>query len=354
MNKLVLIGNGFDLAHGLRTKYNDFILWYFNSAFRILIEKDKFSDHLFEISFTFGRIMQFSSEITSVSQVFKLIKDHNYDINYKFKCELFKNLCSKTIDLNWVDIESEYYSYLKSLYRELESTDFQTYGSIEKQVTSLNNDFEFIKVKLMEYLNTIESLKKNTIKDISIHFKNHFSEVHNEHEQVMFLNFNYTSTIEMYLKDLKHKQYKVNYIHGKLNDKENPIIFGYGDEIDSYYQKIENVNNNEYLKNFKSFGYFKTNNYQDFSRFIESNPFKVYVMGHSCGLSDRTLLNKIVEYDKCMEIEIFYYAKNNNENDYIEKTQELSRHFSAKSKHPMRIKIKSFLDSLPLVNCKTE
>jgi hypothetical protein len=36
------------------------------------------------------------------------------------------------------------------------------------------------------------------------------------------------------------------YIHGKLGDKSNPIIFGYGDEMDLYYEKIEHLNNNEY------------------------------------------------------------------------------------------------------------
>lgn len=28
MNRIVLIGNGFDLAHGLKTSYADFISWY--------------------------------------------------------------------------------------------------------------------------------------------------------------------------------------------------------------------------------------------------------------------------------------------------------------------------------------
>lgn len=28
MNRLVIIGNGFDLAHGLKTSYNDFVDWY--------------------------------------------------------------------------------------------------------------------------------------------------------------------------------------------------------------------------------------------------------------------------------------------------------------------------------------
>ena len=30
MNRLVLIGNGFDLAHGLKTSYADFINWYWD------------------------------------------------------------------------------------------------------------------------------------------------------------------------------------------------------------------------------------------------------------------------------------------------------------------------------------
>ena len=28
MNRVILIGNGFDLAHGLKTSYEDFINWY--------------------------------------------------------------------------------------------------------------------------------------------------------------------------------------------------------------------------------------------------------------------------------------------------------------------------------------
>ena len=33
MNRLILIGNGFDLAHGLKTCYKDFILWYIKGRF---------------------------------------------------------------------------------------------------------------------------------------------------------------------------------------------------------------------------------------------------------------------------------------------------------------------------------
>src|SRR5690606_10965196 len=33
MNRLILVGNGFDLAHGLKTSYKDFIIWYLAKCF---------------------------------------------------------------------------------------------------------------------------------------------------------------------------------------------------------------------------------------------------------------------------------------------------------------------------------
>lgn len=32
MNRLIIVGNGFDLAHGLKTKYSDFINWYWDGV----------------------------------------------------------------------------------------------------------------------------------------------------------------------------------------------------------------------------------------------------------------------------------------------------------------------------------
>ena len=36
MNRIIIIGNGFDLAHGLATRYEDFINWYWEKWFNIL------------------------------------------------------------------------------------------------------------------------------------------------------------------------------------------------------------------------------------------------------------------------------------------------------------------------------
>ena len=41
-NRLILVDNGFDLVHGLKTSYNDFILWYMTKCFS---EADKNKSH---------------------------------------------------------------------------------------------------------------------------------------------------------------------------------------------------------------------------------------------------------------------------------------------------------------------
>ena len=42
MNRLVLIGNGFDLAHRLPTSYQDFINWYWDCRLHQLISNSNF------------------------------------------------------------------------------------------------------------------------------------------------------------------------------------------------------------------------------------------------------------------------------------------------------------------------
>ena len=40
MNRLVIIGNGFDIAHGLKTSYTDFINWYWEKRLNALLTEN--------------------------------------------------------------------------------------------------------------------------------------------------------------------------------------------------------------------------------------------------------------------------------------------------------------------------
>ena len=108
------------------------------------------------------------------------------------------------------------------------------------------------------------------------------------------LNFNYMSTPKMYLEDNAN----INYIHGMLKYPQS-VIFGYGDELDDNYTKLQKLNDNEYLRNIKSIRYLELDSYRSLLRFIESAPFQICIMGHSCGNSDRTLLNTLFEHRNC-------------------------------------------------------
>lgn len=160
-------------------------------------------------------------------------------------------------------------------------------------------------------------------------------------DNLYFLNFNYTDTFENYLNECKKTiPSDFNYIHGNLSSVHGKPIFGFGDELDKRYLEFEDEKNNQLFEHIKSFEYLKTKNYSLLTRFIETEHFQVQIYGHSCGLSDRTMLNQIFEHENCKSIKIFYHKIDEDNNDYTEKTYEMSRHF--KDKGMMRKKVISF------------
>ena len=124
--------------------------------------------------------------------------------------------------------------------------------------------------------------------------------------RLLLLNFNYTHTADLYIPQGKTKEYwfPINHIHGDL-EKPDDIIFGNGDEL----SELVKLYNNEHLRNIKSTKYLETDNYRKMLTFINSTPYQVYIMGHSCGNSDRTLLNTLFEHKNCISIKPFYYIK---------------------------------------------
>jgi hypothetical protein len=137
----------------------------------------------------------------------------------------------------------------------------------------------------------------------------------------------------------------INYIHGKLNEN---IVFGFGDEMDEDYKFIEDMDDNEFLRYFKSFQYVQNSNYKNVLKHVDSGWFEVFIMGHSCGLSDRTLLNTIFEHENCRSIKVFYY-KNGAYDNYTEIIQNISRHFNDKKLMRTKIVEKTLCEPMPQI-----
>lgn len=415
MNRIIIVGNGFDLAHQLSTKYEDFINWYWEKWGHSLSTsmKRNLTDGL--CSFRLKDNVCYAGWALVWREHYIPMQEYslqNYVEYYKtatnlcdFKVDslFFTEICKSIEEKGWVDIEAEYYRMLNSVYL----------SSPQK----LNEEFAIVRTKLIEYLTSVQDSNINDstvnqatrdcmmapfcVNEISIEGRAKWNEflkcrIEDEYlsdtiklygesearekikqvsdfkkaqrgqidnmgigsingnelpsamlypDRIMLLNFNYTKTADMYMPVDEH-HFPINHIHGHL-DNPDSVTFGYGDELDNKYQEISSLNNNELLKNIKSIRYLEDVNYRNVLEFAESSPYQIYIMGHSCGTSDRTLLNTLFEHPNCVSIKPFYYQNDEGQDNYIEIVQNISRNFSNAQKMRDRVVNKTFCQPLP-------
>ena len=118
--------------------------------------------------------------------------------------------------------------------------------------------------------------------------------------------------------------YKQNCLHILIKEWRKVL----DQELDKAYQGILEKNDNELLKNVKSVKYLETRNYHKMLDFLMAAPFQVLIMGHSCGNSDRTLLNTVFEHENCVSIKPFYHKWEDGGDNYLELVQNISRNFT--------------------------
>lgn len=404
MNRIILIGNGFDLAHGLPTRYEDFINWYWERrliGFALNYSRVDASDILCTFktksAITWNDVLnewKYKYDAQNGAQFMKeaIIEDkENFQIEYS---AFFGDICKSIETKGWVDIENEYYRFLKGIAKKE--------PGFKCTLQELNEQLACIQTLLIEYLDslnknvpTIQELKSIIyepikLQDVSVAGQKDLSDClgarfqHNppsllykladnnpiigkdffnkesvltaqkEHDEryekielqpgkILFLNFNYTENAKRYF---SKKEFEFTYIHGRLKN-EDSIIFGYGDELDKDYYDILNLNDNEYLRNMKFVKYLESSNYRNMLSFIESAPYQVYIMGHSCGNSDRTLLNTLFEHRNCVTIKPFYHQKDSKTDNYLSIVQNISRNFTDMKLMRDRVVNKTFCEPLP-------
>jgi len=154
----------------------------------------------------------------------------------------------------------------------------------------------------------------------------------------LVFNFNYTKTASECIRNTTNWVDVID-IHGTIDEGEDSMIFGYGDDIDENYVRLESFNHSEFLRHFKSHRYSQNNLYERLLHFLEYSAFEVHLIGHSCGLSDRTMLKTIFEHDQCESILTYHYRDGDEAKaDHIEKDINVSRHFDDKVKKRARFK----------------
>jgi len=244
MNNLVIIGNGFDLAHGLKTSYKEFI------------------------------------ENINPNQI-DILRNQFYII-----------LKGDLVLKNWCDIERMYFKQLTS------NEKYRFYTDPKK----LNTEFEILKNYLAEYLRIQEKEAKpiEIYKELFKYFGSHETKI---------LNFNYTNTLKnLYLNEIDINN--VIHIHGELSNPINPIVFGYA-AMDDESRNLIDKQENEYMRNIKKQLYKHAENEHLLSYYLNgSQKINVSILGHSCGISDKLILNQILNHKNINSICTYYF------NDY--------------------------------------
>jgi len=419
MNRIILIGNGFDLAHGLKTSYADFIDWYWKEWGRLLLNSLNFSEEdglcRFELNYHVSRIWSGivwdcrSEGYLSALEPFDghvvvdYIKSHPEKCSFSYESPLLEELCKQLEERSWVDIENVFFKHLSNDLESPEKVnaelsvirkrlidyltgvqksasdvgvkdDFRkkmlapfykhdiAIGSLKKWKEMLEQRVKYYKKEIWHELIPLFYDSANSwiqISKVDNFLYDHADEIKDNGilgfedntiptglflpDRMMMLNFNYTSIADSYFPSVE--RFNVNHIHGELSKPES-VIFGYGDEIDENYKKISDKNDNEYLKNIKSIKYLESPNYRNLLDFIESDTYQIFIMGHSCGNSDRTLLNTLFEHRNCVSIKPFYHKWDDGTDNYMELVQNISRNFTDMKLMRDRVVNKTFCDTI--------
>ena len=205
MNKLFIIGNGFDIAHHLPTKYKHFRKYL---------------------------IKEYDNPYSYIPE--EAIGPDGETANYRHVAGLLINLFDGYYnDEDWGDVEAalpdlDYRQFLEDVNMENDDRNiYHTIYSNEDAINNLGTCMPIMKELIHEWLETVV---------IDVNTKKEFPNLINK--DGLFLTFNYTDTLE--------KVYKINpknicHIHGMIGQD---IVFGHG--------KIDNLLEGAYSRYFIS------------------------------------------------------------------------------------------------------
>ncbi len=272
MNRLVILGNGFDIAHGLRTKYEHFMEYLLAGKSAI-----SFSEHIDDLE----------------------------------RIALYEELCKYIPEEDlWSSFERALGELDDGYLRDNNSCYLLSYGD-ENWRDSAHHDYQYMISEALAFADDIPTQFRKWISTIDTHVtpKASLDIISND---CLFVNFNYTDTLETSY-DISEE--RILYIHGKALRGDN-LILGHHDEeliqeepepqfdseeeyelcLEYYDEDVRVTEADEIIK-----GYFRKT-YKDTAAIIQKNQTffsslqeieEIYILGHSLSLIDFEYFNAI-------------------------------------------------------------
>lgn len=319
MKNVLVIGNGFDIAHGLYTKYIDFYN-FCNAIKRVINDKreiairEDIKEELLKSEFmkSTANIINNKKIVNDeiLEKMIKICKD-----NYWLNCIEERNLSN---DPHWCDIEGviadeiSKFSYVTKKYSSTKV----------RSQTLMNESREIISIykKIINYTQEKQSFKTNVylfkekllsdLNDLTWMLEIYLSKFLNRKSKTYkffetlnidyIINFNYTDTYNKLYK----KNIPTHFIHGKIrnNDKDAMnMVFGIGDSINEDDDNYEFI---EFQKYYQRIIY-KTGN--DYAKWLDNDEImNIFIFGHSVNEVDGDIIERLITR-KHTNIYIYYY-----------------------------------------------
>lgn len=346
MNILV-IGNGFDLAHGLPTGYKDFLR--FTDVFAELnterrvpgkvvpTKEDKKEQQLFEYVTALLSKAETNSEAKKiVDEIESLITDNQW-------IEHFKNI---NIAQGWIDFEREIAQVIQvldevriqtreSLRKHLMSTEMTPYQLIvlkpfigEISFFTSMEIFDILKDKLLKDLNRLTRCLEIYLCDYveKLPIKKKLPDIEKLDIDAV-VSFNYTNTYRRNYDTKLSKKVEYDFIHGKAKIRNSIETCNMVIGIDEYLKGTMKEEDNEYIQ-FKKFfqriykgtGCKYLDWLEDAKRFPRLN---IYIYGHSLDDTDKDILSTLIMADYA-KTTIFYHSKSALEKQIMNLTKVIT------------------------------
>lgn len=349
MTDLLIVGNGFDLYHGLPTRYTDFLKFIsywsiFWDNYNGEVKAQVCTPFRVKLSEQNEIIEESMRDFASHQGYYKY--EHLEFINSHIDNLWIQYFLKKQLSgVNWIDFEGEIYNVLKLVeeyYSEFipemrkrndapikyipgdmstvinifkkncpeEYMDF-TQGIISRRDTEkdkLKNNKEMLlstmKRELDDLIKCLDYYLLDFVSNIKVE---QYSEQIKELSYINLLNFNYTYTYaSVYGKNSLREHHR---IHGDCLEED--MVLGIPDEsfpstldyiyFQKYFQRIQKCTGNYYKS------WITEPNAREKS--LEDVPINVFIMGHSLADSDKGILKEIFMNDFVCKITIFYHSQ---------------------------------------------
>lgn len=347
MEELIVLGNGFDISCGLKSRYADFYNYRYTSSFLDKIEDFYINDSESDTDINFWDIVLASPHIEDVhnadwkdiesllTKYLIIVRDNNTYLNSWITH--YNNPWTSKTSLERPSLNNEVHFAIVALAR-ISHKKYQKYFGLKTAKEEERQSF--ISDILIEELRNYELLFKNYLEQETVGNSNYYSSCERKLDTIIkadkarpealipglrikVLTFNYTSPFHVHA---TKKIHGIKNVHGSI--EKNNIIFG----IDEFSDASEDFV--KFTKTYRTLSMTKDQNGNLYSKELQTIKF----FGHSLGEADYSYFQSIFDgidlYGSEVKL-IFYYSRfhdheidNNNEDDlqYQRVTKLLKRY----------------------------